>query len=206
MGQPEGRGAQGRTKPIPRCMVFQLSDLALNSATPFQRTRRQNKGRRRKGVWWLSRERPLCRSALSAPLLCLQCLITRCSCSQKHPPLTFFFFFLLTSTLPFILPTPVAGKLPGRLGKPSSWGNGCAPQTPKEERRAQPRGESLSPSCHNGFLFHTQSFIFATKCYFHLVLYVLMLYVLLFIYLVRFYIPFHNLMPKCSCRYSVKLH
>lgn len=44
----EWRGTKGRTNPIPCCMVFQLSDLVLDSVKPFERIRHQNGGK--KGV------------------------------------------------------------------------------------------------------------------------------------------------------------
>lgn len=44
----ERRGTKGRTNPIPCCMVFQLSDLVLDSVKPFERMRHQNGGKKRR--------------------------------------------------------------------------------------------------------------------------------------------------------------
>lgn len=53
------------------------------------------------------------------------------------------------------------------------------------------------------FYFTLKALFLTTKCYFHHVLYVLMLYVFIcsiYLFGERFYIPFRNfnLMPKCS--------
>lgn len=173
-------------RPRPR-----LREALWNDAPP--------KANREKDIQWLAREWPRCRFewdwSLSAfaSLLCLQFIIT-CHIYSKRRTFDFFFFLFISTLIFVLLIFACSRKLLGHWAKPfllltavlkkkkkhtkekiyNSW-SACSLQS----------NESVFPSCRNGFLFHTQSFIFdnqmlfssCTVCFDALCIYMLYLFI-----------------------------
>lgn len=177
--------------PLPRCMAVQLSDLALDSAKPFETMRHQKITGKRTYSDFPGNGAAVILNEIGRSALSLACCVYSVPLHATYIPklhIWLFLFFILLFISPFIfIHLLVAGSC-WDIGLNRSHPNSCQKKEYKKKTKScfiyyvQSDGP-VSPWCRNGFLFHTQSFIFDNQMFFIILCMFLMLFCIYTLYL-----------------------